>query len=203
MAGLDIDGGTWTRWRWRLRGAAMWPTFIACLAADVALLLALPPWGDRSTVGDAFLTAGACNLVVVAVLAPLAGHGLRRLRRDLPRVVAGDYAGTALLLGVTAALLGLGLAHRPDVLSAQRAFAAQSGAMRLYLAAHGAAQYRRHADRADSVRLGNDMYRTCVPGDDPQWALCLFIDTSRSPPRVRLDTDHAPNWRYFNMAPSS
>ena len=179
----------------------MWPVFAACLVADVVVMTALPPWGDGLGVGDSFLASGAFNLVVVAALAPLAGHALRRVRRDLPRVVAVDHAGTALLLVVTLALLALGLLHRPHVLDVQRSFAAQSMAMRRYLAAHAAPQFRRHADRADSVRLGRDVYRTCVPGDNPQWALCLFIDTSSSPPRVHADTDHAPNRRYFNLAP--
>ena len=43
------------------------------------------------------LIAGFANLAVVALLAPAAGRLLRRRRADLPRAIAADYAGTALL----------------------------------------------------------------------------------------------------------
>ncbi len=181
----------------------MWPAFGVCLVADFALLLSLPPWGDAMGGVDAFLVAGFCNLVVVAVAAPLAGLLLRRWRGDLPRVVARDYAGTALLAAATVALLIAGLVHQPAMADAQRSFQAQSDAMRMYVAHQAPAQYRRHIDRADSVRLDAHLFRTCVPGDDAQRALCLFIDTSQSPPGVRLDPDQAPNWRYFNHRPAA
>ena len=76
----------------------MWPAFALCLVADIVLLHELPPAGAGISVADAFLLGGVLKLVIVAVLAPLAALLLRRRRPDLPRVVAGDYAGTALLL---------------------------------------------------------------------------------------------------------
>ena len=201
MAGVEAAGSSLRRWRWRLRGAAMWPTFGGCVVADFVLMLALPPWGDEPSAVNAFLSAGSCNLVVVAVAAPLAGAALRRVRADLPRMVARDYAGTVLLLAVTLALLALGLAHRPVVTAADRSFRAQADAVRRYVSAHGGPAYRANAGQADTARLDSHMYRTCVPGADPARALCLFVDTSTSPPRVRPDTDQAPNWRYFNTRP--
>ena len=50
--------------------------------------------GEGTDLVGGLLLAGFLNLVVVAVLAPLAGTLLRRSRPDLPAVVAGDYAGT-------------------------------------------------------------------------------------------------------------
>ena len=50
------------------------------------------------------LLAGFANLILVAAVAPLAGRRLRRRRPDLPRVVADNYAGTALLLAFAAAV---------------------------------------------------------------------------------------------------
>ena len=44
------------------------------------------------------LLAGFANLILIAAVAPLAGHRLRNRRPDLPRVVAQNYAGTALLV---------------------------------------------------------------------------------------------------------
>jgi hypothetical protein len=181
----------------------MWPAFAAGVAIDIAVLMVLPPWGMDMAAVDAFLTAGAANLFVVAVAGPLAGLALRRRRPDLPRVVARDYAGTALLAALAAAFLAAGLAHRPAVLGARHAYQAQSDAMRRYISTQAPAEYRARIDRADSVRLDPQLYRTCVPGSDPQRALCLFIDTSQSPPGVRLDPDRAPNWRYFNHRPAA
>jgi hypothetical protein len=203
MAGAEATGSALERWRWRLRGATMWPAFAAGVTIDIAVLMLLPPWGMEMAAVDAFLTAGAANLFVVAVAGPLAGLALRRRRPDLPHVVARDYAGTALLVVLAAAFLAAGLAHRPTVLRAQHAYRAQSDAMRGYIATQAPPEYRAHLDRADSVRLDPELYRTCVPGNDPQRALCLFIDTSQSPPGVRLDPDRAPNWRYFNHRPAA
>src|ERR687894_2535884 len=118
------------RLRWRMRGAWQWPTFFVLTALEVLLLLRLPPYegGPRSAVA-AVLLAGFANLFCVAVLAPLAGRWLRRRRRDLPRPVADNYAGTALLCtGALAVLVG-GLAHRPAVAARQADQAAQARAV--------------------------------------------------------------------------
>ena len=61
------------------------------------------------------LLAGFFNLLVVAVAAPLLGLAVRPRRRDLPSVVARDYAGTALLCAVTCGLVVGGLLHRSAV----------------------------------------------------------------------------------------
>ncbi len=188
---------TWGRWRWRMRGATMWPTFAVCVVGELIVLQLLPLSGDRSDPVDAFVVVGFLNLVVVAVLGPLAATLLRRRRADLPRVVARDYAGTALLAALALMLLGLGLAHRPAALREQRAYQAQSDALRMYVAHQAPAAYRSNVGRADSVRIDGALYRTCVPSSDLQQALCLYIDTSESPPGVRLDSNRAPNWRFF------
>src|SRR4051812_11035160 len=100
----------WTRLRWRMRGAWQWPAFIALTVAEAVLLDVLPVWGDG--VGGfvpGLLLAGSLNLVVVALVAPLVGMALRRRRRDLPRTIASDYAGTVLLGLLFAGLVAGGL----------------------------------------------------------------------------------------------
>ena len=83
------------RLRWRLRGAWLWPTFLALTVVNAIVLRELPLAGERGPDGimPALILAGFMNLVVVAVLAPLAGWLLRRRRRDLPRLIATDYSG--------------------------------------------------------------------------------------------------------------
>lgn len=175
----------------------MWPTFAAALTADVVVLHELPLSANGTSVADALMLAGVMNLAIVAVLAPLLAAMLRRRRRDLPRVVAIDHTGTALLGCLTVVLLVAGLIEHPQVASARRSFRAQSEAMRRYVDRQPPV-YRVNIARADSVQLDTHLYRTCVPGHDPAVALCAFIDTSASPPAVRPDPDRAPNSSYFN-----
>jgi len=80
----------------------MWPAFAVGLLVDPILI-----GGDAA---GALLEAAFFQIIVVAVLAPLGGLALRRARPDLPRIVAADYAGAALLVAVTAALLAANLA---------------------------------------------------------------------------------------------
>jgi hypothetical protein len=187
-----------SRLRWRLRGAWQWPSFVALTLADAVLLHQVPIAGEGPDWIPAVLLAMFFNLLAVAVAGPLLGIALRRRRPDLPRVVATDYGGTAALVATSVLLAGIGLAHRPARQARHDAFAAQSAAVRRYVArtAGVAPEYRRTIDRADTVHLGGDLYRTCVPGDDPERPLCLFIDTGTSPPGVREDPSRSPNSTY-------
>src|SRR4051812_30558253 len=108
------------RLRWRLRGAWQWPTFAVLTAVDAALVGWLPFSGGGADALGAVLFAGVVNLLAVAVLAPFAGMALRRRRRDLPRFIARDYAGTALLLAITFGLVCGGVWHR-SALAEERA----------------------------------------------------------------------------------
>jgi len=172
----------------------MWPTFIALTVVDAVLLHTLPIAGENGP--DLFpglVLAGFFNLVAVAVVAPLVGMLVRRRRPDMPRAVAGDYAGTALVVVVTLVVVAIGLIHRPAVIEAKRARAAQLAAVQRYVLTRAPAAYRAHVALADTVRMDTDLFRTCVPGGEPNRALCLFVDTSQSPPGVTLDRSRAPN----------
>jgi hypothetical protein len=185
-----------SRLRWRIRGAWQWPSFAALTLADTVLLHELPIAGEGPDWVPALLLATFFNLVAVAVAGPLLGLLVRRRRADLPRVVATDYGGTAALVATTGLLTAGGLAHRPARQASHDAFAAQSAAVRRYVASHGAPEYRRTIDLADTVQLGGDLYRTCVPGHDARRPLCVFVDTDTSPAGVRLDPSRAPNSTY-------
>jgi hypothetical protein len=181
------------RLRWRMRGAWLWPAFFGLTAVDGALIALLPPYEGtpRGAIGGVLL-AGFANLAVVAVLAPAAGHLLRRRRPDLPRVVANDYAGAALLVALCAGLLAAGLAHRPAVAAEHGDEAAVVDAVRTYVGTH-AAEWRPGLDRVDAVQLAPEVYRACVPGPDPRRSLCLIVDTDRRPAGVARDGSMEPN----------
>jgi hypothetical protein len=194
MAEPEIRGLWRARLRWRLRGATMWPAFGLAVVADAVLLHELPIAGDSAPgVVGALLLATFFNLLVVAVGAPLAGMWLRRRRRDLPRMIADDRAGTVLLALVALVLAGLGVLHRPAMESARNAFASQAAAVRLWVATQAPPDYRANIDRADTWKQGPNLYRTCVPGRDPHRALCLIVFTDQHPPAVQRDPDERPN----------
>ncbi len=176
-----------------MRGAWLWPAFALLTLLEAGLLRWLPVAGSGTGAVGGILLAGCLNLAAVAVLGGLGGVWLRRIRRDLPKVVADDYAGMAALGAVAAALLAAGLVHRPELRAEQRAFAEQSLAVRRWVKAHGSSFARAHVDAADTVLVDEGLYRTCVPGADPRRWLCLVVDTSQRPPRVRRDVSRESN----------
>jgi hypothetical protein len=184
----------WTRLRWRLRGATMWPAFLLCVVLDALLLHELPIAGDRAPEPfGAVLLSFFFNLVAVAIGAPLVGRWLRRRRGGLPKVVADDRAGTVVLAGLCAALTVLGLAHRPALRAGERAFAAQARAARAYVLEQAPARFRGNVDRMDTWQPGPDLYRTCVPGPDSRRSFCVIVNTDQRPPGVTRDPDQSPN----------
>jgi hypothetical protein len=126
------------------------------------------------------------------VPAPLVGTALRWRRPDLPRVVANDYAGAALLLALTVALLAAGLAHRPAEAAERSDEAAVVEAVERYVSAE-APQWRPGLGRLDAVQLAADVYRACVPGVHPRRSLCMIVDTDRRPARLTRDDSMEPN----------
>src|SRR3712207_3872702 len=182
------------RLRWRMKGAWLWPAFCVLTPLEAVVLNELPYYGTRGpgSLAAGFLLAGLFNLVLVAVVAPVAAWTLRRRRPDLPRVIARDTAGSVLLVAGLAALVIGGLVHRPVVLEAQGDAVAQFTAVHDYVVEREPA-YRDALAVADTMRVEEDMYRTCLPGPDPRRWLCMFVRTDQDPPSVRVDGDRLPN----------
>jgi hypothetical protein len=183
-----------TRLRWRLRGATMWPAFLLALIVDAVLLRVLPIAGDRPPdVFAAVLLAFFFNLVAVAAGAPLGGRIVRRRWRGLPKVVADDRAGTALIGALALALLAIGLAHRPTVRAEGREFDVQAASARQFVVERAPLAFRANADHMDTWKQGPDLYRTCAPGPNPRRAFCVIVDMRLRPPHVIRDRDQSPN----------
>jgi hypothetical protein len=184
----------WTRLRWRLRGATMWPAFVLAIVVDAVLLHELPIAGDTAPEPfGAVLLAFFFNLVAVAIGAPLAGRALRRRRAALPKVVADDRAGTVVLGALCAALAVLGVAHRPAMRAGREAFERQAAAARRYVVVQAPAAFRENVRHMDTWQPGPDLYRTCVPGPDPRRSFCVIVNTDQRPPGVTRDPDQSPN----------
>jgi hypothetical protein len=181
------------RLRWRMRGAWLWPAFLVLTPAEGVLLDVLPPYeGAPTGVVGGTLLAGFVNLFIIAALAPLAGRRLRRWRPDLPRVVAADSAGTALLCTLAAVVVAAGVVHRPAVAAREQAVASAFRAAHDFVLSE-APEYRAGLVAVDVLRLAEDSYRLCVPGRDPGRRLCLYVDTDQQQPGVRRDPSMEPN----------
>ena len=190
----DVEPLWRSRVRWRLKGALLWPAFWVLTLVDTLLLGRLPIAGDDGTdFVPALLVSGFFNLVAVTVVAPVLALALRRRRRDLPRVIAFDRAGTALVLCVTAGLLVGGLVHRGELQENRRDLAVQRLAAVEYMRDQAPAEYRRHLPATTTIRMEDELYRTCTPGDDPDRWFCVYVATDTSPPGVTADANRESN----------
>jgi hypothetical protein len=186
-----VESDRLRRLRWRLRGAWQWPAFAVLTVVDAVLITHLPFQGDGPNALGAAWVATAANLFAVALLAPPAGAVVRRLRPDLPWVIARDYAGTGLLVVTFLILLTGGLIHRSAVLAERADQRAMVSAVHDYVLA-SEPDFAPGLGSIDALRLEPEHYRACVYGadDDP---LCLFVNTDQSPAGVRRDPSRDPN----------
>ena len=101
-----MDGAWLSRFRWRRRGAWLWPAFVALTVVDAAIGHLLPPVGEKQSIAAAALGGLVLNLIGVILLSRPLGMLLRRRRPDIPMPVARDYGGTVVVVCVSAANQG-------------------------------------------------------------------------------------------------
>jgi hypothetical protein len=187
-----VESLNWRRVRWRLRGAWQWPAFAGLTVFDAVLAVRLPFQGEGADVIGAVLFAAFVNLLAVAVFAPFAGMALRRRRRDLPALIARDYAGTALLLAIASLMLVGGIAHRSSVQEARADERAVVLAVHDYVLASAPA-FASGLPVMDLRRLYDDHYRACVNRPEERLPICFFVNTDQSPAGVKRDPARHPN----------
>ena len=85
--------------------------------------------------------------------------------------------GTALVVLVTLGFLAGGLIHAPVRAEAERDFAAQYVAARDYAHTRAPEQFRDGIGAMTTLKLEDELYRTCVPGDDPKRWFCMYVST--------------------------
>jgi len=187
-----VESVRWRRLRWRLRGAWQWPAFGVLTVIDAVLAAVLPFHGDGADAVGAILFAGFLNLLTVAVIAPFAGMALRRRRRDLPLLIARDYAGTALLVLVCVALFAGGLAHRSARAAERADRTAVFTAVHEYVMAEEPA-FAGGLATMDTRRLEPERYRACVYRAGERLPICFFVNTDQTPAGLIRDTERLPN----------
>ncbi len=189
-----MDAAWPRRMLWRRRGAWMWPTFVLAVVADAIIGHALPPSGDSETAVAAAIAGLVLNTLGVIVLSfPLAAL-IRRRRRDLPMVVARDYAGTAIVAAVTVVLLGVGLSHHSTVTrdaSAQRDAIVRAQA---YIGDRAPDVFRRNLQWVSVYPIEpGSIYRACVPSVDGLRTYCVIVNTRLPLARSVTFSGYEPN----------
>jgi hypothetical protein len=187
-----VESIRWRRLRWRLRGAWLWPVFALLTAVDAVLAARLPFQGEGADAFGGVLFAGFVNLLVVALVAPLAGFLLRRRRRDLPWFIARDYAGTGLLVCVTVALFAGGLAHRSALAAKRDEQRAVFNAVHEYVVASAPA-FIPGLNAMDLREFEPHDYRACVYRPQERLPICFFVNTDQSPAGIKRDPDRHGN----------
>lgn len=170
--------GWLTRIRWRRRGAWLWPLFIALTIVGAVVGHALPLQGETESLMAAGLLAGVLNLLAVLLCTrPLAAL-LRRLRPDLPQVVARDYAGRALVIAVVAALTVAGLLHRPAIEQHHREMQDAIARAQAWIGDRAPDEFKRNMDFVNAYTIQDGIYRICVPSPDGRRNYCVVVKES-------------------------
>lgn len=192
-----MDAAWVARVRWRSRGAWLWPTFAGLTLVDGLIGHALPPAGETQTFVAAAILACGLNLVVVVVLRAPVGALIRRVRPDLPKIIARDYAGTAMLGVVTAGILAIGLAHHSAVTAHRDAMREAVSRAEAWIGTRAPAQFRRDAGSISTLEIEpGRTYRSCAVTPDGRRSFCVIV-RPRLPlaQSVRFD-GYEPNWLF-------
>ena len=188
------------RLRWRLRGAWQWPTFAVLTIADGLILHVLPPIRAGVELIPAIIVASFANLLLLGAIAPWVARRLvQRHRRTRsaggpagpPSEVLADRSATYLMCAATVGLVAAGLGNRPVIVSETEDTEKNARIVRSYVFAHGTDEVKRNYETANTIRLEEGYFRTCVALDDRRRAWCLFVDVDSG--SVRRDPSSLPN----------
>lgn len=173
-----MDGRSLHRLRWRRRGAWLWPAFIALTAVDAVVGHALPPTGDAESVAAAALAGLVLNLLAVILLTRPLGAVLRRMRRDLPAVVARDRAGTSVVVAVSVVLAVAGVAHHSTIVANQNAMEDAITRAEAWIGDRAPPQFRRDVNVLNTfVIQPGSVYRSCAQNADGTRSYCVIVNT--------------------------
>jgi hypothetical protein len=182
------------RLRWRRLGAWMWPAFAAFTIVDGVVGHLLPPAGATETLVAGALLGMVANLIAVVLLARPVGWLFRLGRRDLPNVVARDYAGTLVIVVVSAVLLTVGLVHRPMVIARQRAVDDAIVRAQAYIGDRAPAEFRRNLQFVSMLAIQpGTIYRACVRSIDGEHSYCVIVNRNLPFGRSVTFSGYEPN----------
>jgi hypothetical protein len=154
----------------------LWPTFALLMLIDAVVGHELPPQGDSESWASAWLVAVLAMLVAVILLSGALGVVIRRWRSDMPRVVARDYAGTAVIVIVSAGLLAAGLAHRSAVNADRAALREAVARAQAWIGGRAPVAFRAELRYTSTfVIQPGSVYRTCVRDRSRTRTYCVIV----------------------------
>jgi hypothetical protein len=167
------------RLRWRRAGAWLWPSFIAFTIADAVIGHALPPAGLTESLMAAALLGLVLNLLGVLLLSRPLGWVIRRVRADLPKIVARDYGGTIVVLALTATLVLAGAIHQSAIRASDRATQDAIARAQAWIGARAPDEFRRNLQVVSvfAIQAGT-IYRACVPNAQNTRSFCVIVNRS-------------------------
>lgn len=193
------------RLRWRLRGAWMWPAYAVLTILDALILHALPPVSGGVDFIPGLILSSFCNLFLMGAVAPWLGKRLAKRESgtegngvpfEVRAEVLKDRTAAVLLGTATLGLVVAGLAARPLIVSETRDTERNAELVRDYVLSEAPDEIQRNVDTANTVKLEDGYFRTCVNFDDRTRAFCLFVDVDAEPPIVRKDPSTLPNQEF-------
>ncbi len=171
-----MDAAPLVRLRWRLRGAWLWPSFVVLTFADAAIVHDLPLAGDSASLVGAWLLGVVLSLLGIVLLAGPLGLVVRRLRPDMPKIVARNYAGALVTLAITLALVAGGLVHRHVVNADQSALEDAVARAEAYIGAHAPAEFQHDLTRLSTYPVQEpDIYRSCATNPTGTRDYCVVV----------------------------
>ena len=191
--------------RWRLRGAWMWPAYAVLTVLDAVILHVLPPVNADIDLILGLIVASFVNLFLMAAVAPWLGRRLAAREHaaggnGVPLAVRvevmKDRSAAVLLVMATLGLVAAGLAARPLIVSETKDTERNAELVREYVLAEAPHEIQRNVETANTVKLEDGYFRTCVNYDDRTRAYCLFVDVDAEPPVVRRDPSTLPNQEF-------
>jgi hypothetical protein len=139
-----MDAAPLVRMRWRLRGAWLWPSFVVLSVADAVIMHSLPPAGDSESLVGGWALGAVVSLLGIVLLGGALGVVVRRIRPDMPRIVARNYAGAVITLAVTLAFLTAGLINHQTITSDHAALRDAAARAEAYIGVHAPVQFQKN-----------------------------------------------------------
>ncbi len=191
--------------RWRLRGAWQWPAYALLTVLDAVILHELPPGGESVDFVPGLIVASFGNLFLMGVVAPWLGKRLAQREEaqdgngiplSVRTEVFKDRSAAALLAIATLGLLITGVANRPLKVNETERLERNADLFSDFVRQEAPDEIVRNIETANTIRIEDGYFRTCVNYDDRTRVWCAFIDVDSKPPLVRKDPSTLPNQEF-------
>jgi hypothetical protein len=175
-----VEAGSFVRFRWRLRGAWLWPTFVVLTVVDGLLIHWHPLLGDSAPLIGGWLIGVFATLIATVLLSPGLGRLLRMARTDMPRLVARNYAGAMITVAITLVILGVGVVHSHVIARDTADLQDATARAEAYIGAHAPRKFQAHLAELSTYEVQPPrIYRVCASNTADTQTYCVVVDRYR------------------------